>query len=434
MPRKLSYQDCLAEMFGLRRFGIKLGLDTIRNILDGIGNPQNRFNCIHIAGTNGKGSIASALSTIFYKSGFRVGLYTSPHLVRFNERICIDNKPIADDLVIEAYLAVKRVFQGDREPTFFELSTAMALWAFAKQQVDWAVIETGMGGRLDATNVLFPKLCVISNISLEHREYLGNTLYQIAGEKAGIIKKGVPVITGVKQNPAVRAITEIAASESAPMYRLGKDFRIRRNADKTFSYFGLKSTLKNLKTGLMGNHQVDNSALVLAACEVLALDNVNISPEAIINGVEQNKWPGRLETVLEKPLTLLDGAHNLDSAKNLARHFSEHLADRKITLVIGILSDKPYETILKLLLPFCRKVVLTSPKIDRALPAETLLLCAKKIVADARIIYDVGTAVLETIDAASPGDVICVAGSLYVVGEAKEALEKRGIPSFTLNS
>ncbi len=421
-------------MFGLRRFGIKLGLDTIRSILDGMGHPQDRFNCIHVAGTNGKGSIASALSTILYKSGYRVGLYTSPHLVRFNERICMDNRPITDDLVVDAYLAVKRAHHGDREPTFFEFSTAMALWIFARQQADWAVIETGMGGRLDATNVIPPKLSVITNISLEHREYLGNTLYRIAGEKGGIIKKGVPVITGVKQKPAVRAITEIAAAESAPLYRLGRDFRVRRNNDKTFSYFGLDGSLKNLTTGLMGNHQIDNSALVLAACEILAHGHADISPDTVKMGVEQNKWPGRLETVWEKPLTLLDGAHNLDSAKNLARHFSEHLAGRKITLVIGILSDKPYETILKLLLPFCSKVVLTSPKIDRALPAETLLQHAEKIVSDARIIPDVGNAVLETIDAASPDDVICVAGSLYVVGEAKEALEKRGVPSFVLNA
>ena len=420
-------------MFGLRRFGIKLGLGTIRNMLAGIGNPQNQFNCIHVAGTNGKGSIASALSTILHQSGYDVGLYTSPHLVRFNERICINNQPVSDKVIVDAYLAVKNAHHGTREPTFFEFSTAMALWVFGEKKVQWAIIETGMGGRLDATNMLSPKLCIISNISLEHREYLGNTIYEIAGEKAGIIKKGVPVITGVKQRPAITAINETATRKSAPLFRLGKDFKVRRNPDNTFSYYGMDQTWRHLKTGLIGNHQIDNSALVLAACEILNRKHTSLPLTNIKTGVEQNKWPGRLETVCENPLTILDGAHNLEAAKNLAKFFADHLTGRKITLVIGILNDKPYHKILELLLPHCTSVVLTTPIIDRALPAETLLPIAKKIVPGTKIISNVGSAVLNTLDDAAEDEVICVAGSLYVVGEAKEALEKRGIPSFNLN-
>ena len=434
MAKKLSYQQCLDEMFALGRFGIKLGLGTIRKMLAEIGNPQNRMNCIHIAGTNGKGSIASALSTILYQSGYKVGLYTSPHLVKFNERICVNNKPVDDNVVVDSYLALKHVAYGSRRPTFFEYSTAMAFWAFGNQQVDWAIIETGMGGRLDATNVLTPKLCIISNISLEHREYLGNTLYAIAGEKGGIIKKKVPVITGVKQKPAINAIKDIAAQKTAPLYRLGKDFRIRRNPDKTFSYFGMENKWRNLKTGLIGNHQIDNAAIVLAACEILNASYTTLPLENIRRGVEKNKWPGRLETVCEKPLTILDGAHNLAAAKNLAHYFAENMKQKKITLVIGILNDKPYTKILELLLPHCGSVILTTPKIDRALPAETLLPIAKKMVPNTKIISDVGCAVIETMDKAKKNDVICVAGSLYVVGEAKQALEKRGIPAFQLNA
>lgn len=282
--------------------------------------------------------------------------------------------------------------------------------------------------------MLASKLCIISNISLEHREYLGNTIHEIAFEKAGIIKKGIPVITGAKQNPAITAISEIAARKAAPLFRSGKDFRVRRNADETFSYFGMQNTWRNLKTGLIGNHQVDNAALVLAACEILNQDHTDLPLGNIRAGIEKNKWPGRLETVCEDPLTILDGAHNLEAAKNLARYFADNLFDRKITLIIGILDDKPYAKILKLLLPHCRHAVLTTPRIDRALKAETLLPIAREMVPCVKIISDVGRAVLDAMNTAAEDEVICVAGSLYVVGEAKEALEKRGIPSFELNT
>jgi len=175
-------------MYGLRRFGIKLGLSTIKNILKGLGNPQDNFECIHVAGTNGKGSVAAALASILHVAGYHVGLYTSPHLIRFNERIRINEQQITNDDVVAAYQAVRRVHYGQREPTFFEFATAMALYEFGRQNVDWAVIETGMGGRLDATNMIKPALSVITNVSLEHRDYLGNTLSQIAREKAGIPK------------------------------------------------------------------------------------------------------------------------------------------------------------------------------------------------------------------------------------------------------
>ena len=199
MTDNSPYNSCLKEMYGLRRFGIKLGLDTIANILDVLGNPQKNFPCIHIAGTNGKGSIASSLSTILNLSGYKVGMYTSPHLVKFNERICINNIPVLDEEVVESFAAVKNLHSEDREPTFFEYTTAMALYVFAKHKVDWAIIETGMGGRLDATNIIEPEVCVISNISKEHQAYLGNTIHEIAGEKGGIIKENIPIVTGVKQ-------------------------------------------------------------------------------------------------------------------------------------------------------------------------------------------------------------------------------------------
>jgi len=425
MSIKASYKSCLKTLYSLRRYGIILGLDIIGNLLNGVGNPQNNFNTIHVAGTNGKGSIASALSTILYKAGYKVGLYTSPHLVRFNERICIDNQPVSDEDVVASYNAVKNVYYGSREPTFFEFNTAMAFYEFGKHNVEWAVIETGMGGRLDATNIITPALSIITNISLEHKLYLGNTISEITREKGGIIKKGVPVVTGVTQENAISVLTSIAKSQSAPFYRFRNDFRIRRNRNSSFNYFGIDHVWRHIQTGLIGKHQINNAALVLAACELLIKNHLNLTLTNIKDGLEQNRWPGRLEIVSSSPLILLDGAHNFIAARHLARYLSENLSDRNITLIIGILDDKPYKAILKDLLPLCQKVILTRPKIDRALAPEKLYPVAQKIISDIHIIPDVDKAIIYAIENASPKDVICIAGSLYVVGEAKELFEKR---------
>jgi len=417
------YKQCLEKMYGLHRFGIILGLATIRKILDGLDNPQDTFQCIHVAGTNGKGSVASALAHILNLAGYRVGLYTSPHLIRFNERICINNKPITNDRVLASYEAVCNVHQGDREPTFFEFTTAMALYEFGQAKVDWAVIETGMGGRLDATNLLNPSLTVITNISLEHQLYLGNTIAKIAGEKAGIIKQGVPVITGAHQKSAVSVIESVAAQKSAPAFRKGKDCRVRRHSDGTFAYTGIHNRWNKMKTGLMGRHQVDNAALVLAACEILITQGVDMPIDVIRSGLKGNKWPGRLEVIFERPMLLLDGAHNMTAVRHLARHLSEQLAGKKITLVSGILDDKAYPAMLKCLLPICTRAVLTQPKIDRSLSPDTLYPIAKEMIDDVTVIADVPAAVNHALHCALPDEVICVAGSLYLVGEVKEGLE-----------
>jgi len=425
MALKESYDDCLETMYGLRRFGIILGLSTIKNILKGLKNPQNSFRCIHVAGTNGKGSIASALASILYFSGYKVGLYTSPHLVGVNERIHINNQPISDEDVVVSYKAVKRVHHGEREPTFFEFSTAMAFHEFGRQKGDWAVIETGMGGRLDATNIIKPAISIISNISLEHQMYLGNTIAQIAGEKGGIIKKKSPVVTGVKQKKAIAVLKEIACSKSAPFYRLGDAFRIRRSKNNTFSYFGIDQDWRNMQAGLTGSYQVDNAALVLAACEVLNRDKAaQITIENIKDGLAQNRWPGRLEIASNSPLILLDGAHNLSAAKNLAKFLAQDLSGRKITLIVGILNDKPYSAMLRHLLPVCHRAILTSAKSDRAIAPEKLYSIAKKLIPDLQIIPDVGEAIKYAVKTTSTNDAICISGSLYVVGEAKKEIER----------
>jgi len=413
----------MKAMDSLKIFGIKPGLSTITGILKSLDNPQDNFSCIHVAGTNGKGSIASSLSSILHASGHKVGLYTSPHLVRFNERICINNLPVSDKKIVESYNAVNKVIQNNLEATFFELSTAMAFYEFSRQKVDWAVIETGMGGRLDATNIIRPVISIISNISVEHKKYLGNTIAQIAGEKGGIIKRSVPVITGVKQKNAVTVLKNIAAKQSAPFYRLGNEFRIRRNKGKTFNYFGINTVLRNMRTGLPGSHQINNAALALAVCEILNQNKTNLSSQNIKQGLAQNRWPGRLEKISSSPHVILDGAHNLAGARMLAKFLSENMRDKNITLIIGILNDKPYAGMLTALLPVCSKAILTRPKIDRALSPEKLFRKAKKHIKNIEIIPDVGKAIKHAIKTASANDVICIAGSLYLVGEAKEALD-----------
>ena len=426
MTDQSRYQECLKTMYGLRRFGIKLGLSTIRGILGALGNPQNNYACIHVAGTNGKGSIAATLASIFQRAGYKVGLYTSPHLVRFNERICVDGHQIADNDVVSAFRTVQAVHRGEREPTFFEFTTAMALVEFSRRQVDWAIIETGMGGRLDATNVIRPAACVISNISVEHQAYLGRTIAQIAAEKAGIIKPETPVITGVRQPSAVKVIQRIAEENSAPLFRLGKHFRFRRTAGGAFNYYGFAHTWRDLRPGLIGEFQVENAALASAVCETLLdTSTVMIGRKDIRTGLGWVRWPGRLEIVAQAPLMILDGAHNLAAARNLARFIKQHLGPRKLTLVIGILDDKPYAAMLKHLLPMCSRAIFTRPGIGRALPPATLARAAEGLIENVKIIPSVKDAVDDAVKTTSENDAICIAGSLYVVGEAKQWLENQ---------
>jgi len=416
-----AYNDCLSSMYGLRRFGIKLGLATIRNILAALGNPQNNYLCIHIAGTNGKGSVASSLSAILQKAGFKVGLFTSPHLVTFNERIRINNRLISNKNVVESYNVVNQVHKSSREPTFFEFTTAMALYEFSKEKVDWAVIETGMGGRLDATNLIKPEITIVTNISLEHKQYLGNTIEQIAGEKGGIIKRGKPVITGAKQKNAINTLKNIAAKKRAPFYLFGDNFKIKNNKNGAFSYLGINNVWPDMQTNLHGDHQIENAALVLAACEILG-QKINLSEKHIRAGLKQTNWPGRLEIVSSSPCVILDGAHNLNASQALHNFLSKEYKGRKITIVTGMLDDKPYPAMLKNILSVSDRVILTKPQIDRALEPEILYAVSKNLVKDIKIIPEVKEAISYALKTASADEVICITGSLYVVGEAKAML------------
>lgn len=422
MTQHPDYERCLDTMYKLGRFGIILGLDTMTGILGRLGNPEKSFTAIHVAGTNGKGSVASYLTRILTLAGYRTGLYTSPHLVRFNERIQIDGQMITDTEVVESHTRVEAANTSGRSATFFELTTAMAFDLFAQKGVEVAVIETGMGGRLDATNILTPALSIITNISLEHKAHLGGTLSKIAFEKAGIIKAGVPAIVGVRQASALSVMEERAKAVGAPLLRLGREIRIRRSG-KGFSCRCNGVTVGGLSTSLLGKHQTENAALAVAAC--LALKERLGFPltDAIIRqGLATTSWPGRLEKVAEQPETVIDGAHNPAAIKVLVDYLKGEQKGREITLVTGILDDKAYQKMFASLLPLCRRVILVQAQTERSIDPETMRADASRFLGDVSVIRDIDEAIATARATANDGELVLVAGSLYVAGEARAAL------------
>jgi len=414
-----SLDHHLSALYRLRRFGIQFGLSTITHLMRGLGNPQKRYSCIHVGGTNGKGSIAALLSSILFHAGYKVGLYTSPHLVRFNERIQINGHSISDQHVAAAAEAVRQIYtQGDL-PTFFECATAMAFHHFALEKVDWAILEAGMGGRYDATNIVYPQVSIISNVAMDHTEYLGNTLAKIASEKAGIIKRGVGVVTGTKQKKALHVIEQAAIKKGAPLRRLGKEIKIRKEKNGPFTYLGPKRQWRGVKVGLLGGHQIDNAALALGALEILMEKGLRVPDETTYNGLATARWPGRLEVVSEDPFILLDGAHNPFAAKMLRKFLENLRASHRLILVIGILRDKAWKAILRQLLSVADYAIITQPQSDRAADPNTLASFAHHIIKDVDVVPRVPDAISLALKRAADGAALCITGSLYTVGEAK---------------
>ncbi len=443
-----SYLKCLDKIYKLGRFGIKLELDTIKNILSLLDNPEKKYNLVHVAGTNGKGSTATYIASILQKAGFKTGLYTSPHLIKFNERMTINGEQISNDDVVNAYEAVDKADTGTRKATFFEIATAMGFYYFSKKNVDWAVIETGMGGRFDATNIIKPNVSVITNLSIEHTDYLGNTIKALAKEKGGIIKAGIPVITGVSQPSGLKVIKAVAKKNSSKLYMYKKDFSIRKDpCQDTYSYKGIKQNFNHLIKPLPGDHQKENLSFALAACELI-FENLKksknltkfkkptkfkkltennsqytLNQTLVKKGLAITRWPGRLEHVKEHPLVIIDGAHNLKAARVLGKYLSSALNNKKLTLVLGILDDKPYEKMLESLVPCAHNIIITKAKIDRSLEPFVLKKAVEKISnKPVTIIEDVKKAVTHAIDISKDDDAVCIAGSLYVAGEAREQL------------
>jgi dihydrofolate synthase/folylpolyglutamate synthase len=415
------YKSSIDYLYGLQKHGIKFGLNSTERILARLGNPERRLRCIHIGGTNGKGSTAAMLSSILQRQGFRVGLYTSPHLVRFTERFRIDEREAAVDRILEVFEHVRSVLDDGEPPTFFEMVTAMAFQYFVEERVDWAIIEVGMGGRLDATNVIRPEACIITNVSYDHQEFLGSSLASIAREKAGIIKDGVPLVTGARQ-PVVKGILKATCfSHAAPLYCIGSQFRVRRNPEGSFQYHGMKQRYRSLELNLKGIHQYQNAALALAALEILESENAfSLDTQAVREGLLQVRWPGRLEILQENPLIILDGAHNPHGAESLREALKSCFVFDKLHLVLGIMADKDTRGILRRLLPLAETAIFTQPRYARAEQPETLKRLARPYVQKHYVIRDPGAAIAEARAMAAPNDAICITGSLYFAGEVKE--------------
>ncbi|MBN1628056.1 MAG: bifunctional folylpolyglutamate synthase/dihydrofolate synthase, partial [Deltaproteobacteria bacterium] len=309
MKHKITtYRNAVEYLYSLQKYGIKFGLSKTSNIMKALGNPHKGQKYIHIAGTNGKGSVSAMMESVLMKAGLKVGFYSSPHLVRFTERFRINRKEITRKETIELVNELLGVIDPSEPPTFFEATTAMALSYFAKKKTDIAIMEVGMGGRLDATNVIRPLLSIITNISLEHQAFLGERLIDIAGEKAGIIKRGVELVTAATQPSVLNLFKEICEAKRSSFRRVGRDFRYRLEGNE-LSYSGIKRRMNGLRLGLPGRYQARNTALALAAIERLEAKGYRISEKDIREGLIDVVWPGRMQTMSRDPLVIVDGAH-----------------------------------------------------------------------------------------------------------------------------
>ncbi len=412
-----SYQASLDYLYSLQLFGIKLGLDKVRQLLQRIDNPQRKLRIVHIAGTNGKGSTAASLANIFHAAGIRAGLYTSPHLHSFTERIRVDLQQIPEAEVVRLTEEL-RPHAEELRTTFFEFTTAMALLHFARTGCDWAVLEVGLGGRLDATTAVDPQLCLVTPIGLDHTEYLGADLEAVAAEKAGIFKPGVPVVSAPQEPAALKVLRRQAEMLRAPFLLAGEDFRWRTEGTG-FSFVDGELQLHGLTPGVKGEHQLQNLALALAAAGQLRRQGVPLSEAALRRGIAAVRWPGRLEWLPDQ--VLLDGAHNPAGAATLAGYLRQ-LPQKKIHLLIGLKADKAARQVLEPLLPLVERVYATRPPVDSAVPPELLVQQAQQAAVAAAAYPDPAAALQAALQDRLPGELLLVAGSLFLVAAVREKL------------
>lgn len=433
--RDARYEAAWAYLDSLQFFRIKLGLATMHQLLEGLGRPQERLRLIHIAGTNGKGSVAITLATLLAEAGFRVGLYTSPHLVDVRERFVINGLPISKEAFTSQIEALRRLFdQSGLHPTYFECTTLLALNWFAEERVDVAILETGLGGRLDATNVVRPMVSVITDISRDHEQYLGTDIASIAAEKAGIIKPVVPVVFSGRSAGSTEVIEDFAKRLDSRLYLLGRDFRAK-GSDGQLDYSGIYrnvagQSLLNLPLSLPGAHQVVNAALALAALETLAANFpvFSVSAEQIRSGLAKVRWPGRME-YLSVPFQgserhiLLEGAHNEAGVEALCAALADREAGREIVLVWGNMADKHMEAARSTLFARVSRIILTQAEGERSATPQTLWQSLNQEErAKARCIVSVEEALNAAMEPADSRTLICVAGSLHLVGRARHFL------------
>lgn len=416
----MDYRESLDFLYGLQRFGIKLGLENIRALLDRLGRPDRQCRIIHVAGTNGKGSVSACLAQILREAGNRVGLYTSPHLHSFTERIRIDGVAISEAEVASLADDLRRAGEGI-PATFFEFTTALALEHFRRRQVDFAVLEVGMGGRLDATNVVTPMLSVITPVSQDHGEHLGGDLGTIAAEKGGIIKPGVPVVIGPQQPEALEVLLARAQRQKAAALVFGRDYSCEA-APEGFSFDGGGLHLGGLRPSLAGAHQHQNLSVALAAAVALRQQGVAIPGAALRTGVEHVRWPGRLEWFGQPRRVLLDGAHNRDGALALASYL-KGLDVPGIHWVVAIKGDKDPGHILGPLLPLVKACYCPPLPVEQGMEPSRLAHLAEGRRVPAETFASPRLALEAALARGGDREIVLVAGSLFLVGEVRQLLK-----------
>ncbi|MDO4711593.1 MAG: folylpolyglutamate synthase/dihydrofolate synthase family protein [Peptostreptococcaceae bacterium] len=419
--------------------GTALGLYSIGSILKNMGNPEKKLKIIHVGGTNGKGSTCTFIAEMLQGMGYKVGLYTSPFLEEFNERIRINKKNISNEDLVKVFSLTKNAVdrylaEGDPMPTEFEITTASAYQYFLQENVDWVVLEVGLGGALDATNTCDPILSVITSISIDHVEYLGDDLLEIARTKAGIIKKGKPCVLYSQSEDVENVIINYAEEMGSEIFITEPEKVIMRSADRygqTFDLEVLGESFHDIRISMAGEHQVKNFVTALTAVKILERKKaIKILEESVLKKAAiEAKWKGRTELIVREPITILDGAHNVDGAAVLSKYIRSHLADRKILLVFGMLKDKDINGTLAHLAPLADRFVITIPDSPRAASANEVQMIVEKYKKDSniRICEKIEEAVryAQSIGEAEEGVAIIYAGSLYMIGAARTALRKR---------
>ncbi|MFW6122485.1 MAG: bifunctional folylpolyglutamate synthase/dihydrofolate synthase [Petrotogales bacterium] len=425
----MNFDEALHWLYSFKKHGSRLGLERISYLCKQLGNPYNSVKIIHVAGTNGKGSVCKFIASILQKAGYKVGVYISPHLQRFSERIVVNNEEISEEDVVLLVEKIKPIVEDmirqNNTPTFFEVVTAMAFQFFRDCTVDFAVVEVGLGGRFDATNVVNPLVSVITNISLEHTDYLGEDIKSVAFEKAGIIKEGRPVVTAAK-NDARDVIKKVAQEKNASPTFIDRKQWQRLSYNQTYQEFSIQGLFNDytVKTSQLGQYQGENITLSIYAIEQLQMSGVYLAKDDILEGVFTAFNPGRMEIISEEPIILLDGAHNPVGMEMLKKTLEEDFEYDRLILVIGILKDKNIQQMLSTIVPLSDMIMVTKSKNIRACEPEKLKNVIEKLGYKKELfVHDTITKAIEHAKSkAKKNDIICISGSLFTVGEARTYL------------
>jgi dihydrofolate synthase/folylpolyglutamate synthase len=424
----MNQQETLEYLYGLERFGMVFGLENISRLLQVLGDPHLELPVIHVGGTNGKGSVSAMMAFILQEAGYRVGLYTSPHLVSFTERIQINGCQISrDDVAQLTDLLRTRVDENNIPPqfTFFDFTTAIALYYFFLHKVDVAILEVGLGGRLDSTNIVQPLVTVITTIDEDHVQILGDRVEDIAREKAGIVKQGAPLISGVNQPEVIAILEEVCRAKGVPLRLMGRDFWGERTAPCTLNFHGRRWRWEDIQLGVAGLYQIANATVALGTLEALEELGYRIGKGAIYQGLAKVQWPGRLELVHHAPQILLDGAHNPAAARSLKASLQEEFDYRGLSMVMGIMADKEVSAIVAVLAPLADLFIATRPHNPRAMAPQRIAEIARNYCREVKVIDDVGEGVDYARGRAQEDDLIVITGSLFTVGEARGHLVSR---------